>query len=213
MSGIQDKETFLTDNWQFTVFAIIGLALAGMGVANLRRGHTGRRFLAVRANERAAEASGVDVARTKMLGFRDLVGNRRRGRRSVRLQAHHHQVRQLWRLHGPRSPVFVYLGGITTVYGALIGGLLAAGGLVNGFIDLHFEGVTRDYITAVGAIGLVFNAIITNGEGIALLQSDQGGHILVRLRRKREDAPDDPVTEWRGPHASAFRPELVGDPA
>lgn len=212
--GIQDQETFLTDNWQFTVFAIIGLALAGMGVANLRRGHTGRRFLAVRANERAAEASGVDVARTKMLGFAISSGIAGVGGVLFAYKLTIIKFDNFGVFTGLALLVFVYLGGITTVYGALIGGLLAAGGLVNGFIVLHFEGVTRDYITAVGAIGLVFNAIITNGEGIALLQSDQGGHILSGLRRKREDAPDDPVTELaEDPTPAPSDTELVGDPA
>ena len=38
-------------------------------VVNLRRSATGRRFLAVRGNERAAAAAGVNVAGTKLLAF------------------------------------------------------------------------------------------------------------------------------------------------
>src|SRR3954454_13169733 len=38
-----------------------------LAVVNLRRGATGRRFLAVRSNERAAAAAGIDVGRTKLL--------------------------------------------------------------------------------------------------------------------------------------------------
>ncbi len=38
-------------------------------VANVRRAGLGRRFLAVRANERAAAAAGINVARTKLLAF------------------------------------------------------------------------------------------------------------------------------------------------
>ena len=48
---------------------MIVFALLGMAVASLRKGPTGRRFLAVRANERAAAAVGIDVARTKLIGF------------------------------------------------------------------------------------------------------------------------------------------------
>ena len=43
--------------------------LAGLVVANIRRGRSGRRMLAVRANERAAAASGISVVGTKLHAF------------------------------------------------------------------------------------------------------------------------------------------------
>ena len=45
------------------------LCLLAALVSNLRRSGTGRRFLAVRANERAAAAAGIEVPRTKLLAF------------------------------------------------------------------------------------------------------------------------------------------------
>jgi sulfate-transporting ATPase len=45
------------------------LVLAALAVANLRRGRTGRRLLAVRTNERAAAAIGVNVFEAKLYGF------------------------------------------------------------------------------------------------------------------------------------------------
>ena len=45
------------------------MASCWLVVANIRRTGTGRRFLAVRANERAAAAAGINVARTKLLAF------------------------------------------------------------------------------------------------------------------------------------------------
>ncbi|MGI9623254.1 MAG: ABC transporter permease [Acidimicrobiales bacterium] len=192
--GVQDEADFLTDNWQFTTFAIILLVLIGMGVANLRRGQTGRRFLSVRSNERAAAAAGVDVARTKLLGF--AISSAIAGVGGV-LFAYKLTIIKFDNFGvfiGLAVLAFVYLGGITTIYGAIIGGLLTAGGLVNSFITLHFEDVNRDYITIVGAIGLIVNAIVTNGEGVALLQTDQGKHVLKGLRRKpkalAEEDPD-----------------------
>jgi branched-chain amino acid transport system permease protein len=47
---------------------LIALALA-MGVASLRRSHLGQTMLAIRSNERAAAAAGVNVARTKLIAF------------------------------------------------------------------------------------------------------------------------------------------------
>ena len=59
----------LSDAFGFTAFTVVVLTLCAVAIANLRRHGTGRRFLAVRANERAAAAAGVDVARTKLLAF------------------------------------------------------------------------------------------------------------------------------------------------
>ena len=45
------------------------LVLAGLGVANLRRGRAGRRLIAVRTNERAAAAMGISVPGAKSFAF------------------------------------------------------------------------------------------------------------------------------------------------
>jgi ABC-type branched-subunit amino acid transport system permease subunit len=54
------------------IFGVVALAIVcvvGLGVARLRNGAAGRMFIAVRSNERAAAAIGIDVARTKLMAF------------------------------------------------------------------------------------------------------------------------------------------------
>jgi ABC-type branched-subunit amino acid transport system ATPase component len=125
--GAADPNTARTDYWRFTVFAVLVTAAVAVAVAGLRRGATGRRFLAVRANERAAAAAGINVARTKLTGFAIAAGI-----------AGLAGVLQSYRLGSMRTDTyglfvglalfaFVYLGGITSVYGAVIGGLLVGG--------------------------------------------------------------------------------------
>jgi len=53
----------------FGLLCIAVLALSAVGVANLRRGVTGLQWLAVRANEQAAAAAGVNVAAAKLGSF------------------------------------------------------------------------------------------------------------------------------------------------
>ena len=53
----------------YAVVCVVFLILTALVVANLRRGRTGRRLLAVRTNERAAAAIGVNVFETKLYGF------------------------------------------------------------------------------------------------------------------------------------------------
>ena len=50
-----------------------------------------------------------------------------------------------------------------------------------------FNIIDKGLINAVGAIGLVVNAKITNGEGIALLQTDLVKNTLAALRRPPDD--------------------------
>ena len=57
------------NNPPFIIFCLVMLVGSCWLVANIRRSGTGRRFLSVRANERAAAAAGVNVPRTKMLAF------------------------------------------------------------------------------------------------------------------------------------------------
>lgn len=53
----------------FAIVCLVCLAIALRAVANVRRGATGRRMLAVRANERAAAALGISVSGTKLYAF------------------------------------------------------------------------------------------------------------------------------------------------
>ena len=53
----------------FGLMCIVVLAACGLAVANLRRGSTGLSWLAVRANEQAAAAAGVNVAGAKLSSF------------------------------------------------------------------------------------------------------------------------------------------------
>ena len=53
----------------YAVVCVAFLVLAALAVANLRRGRAGRRLLAVRTNERAAAAIGVNVFEAKLYGF------------------------------------------------------------------------------------------------------------------------------------------------
>jgi ABC-type branched-subunit amino acid transport system permease subunit len=53
----------------FGVFLLVVVCLVGLLVARLRNAPAGRMFIAVRSNERAASAVGINVARTKLLAF------------------------------------------------------------------------------------------------------------------------------------------------
>jgi branched-chain amino acid transport system permease protein len=55
--------------WQIYTLCLVSLLLVAAGTSALRRSHTGRVLVAVRDNEVAAEASGINTTRLKLMGF------------------------------------------------------------------------------------------------------------------------------------------------
>ena len=112
----------------FFVLALLGISIAL--VLAVRRGPVGRRMLAVRANERAAAASGVKVAAVKLEGaalasFVAALGG---------LVFAYKNVDFSWSglesSRGLQLLALAYLGGVTSVSGALLAGVLAPSGLL-----------------------------------------------------------------------------------
>jgi branched-subunit amino acid ABC-type transport system permease component len=149
----------LTDSPKFVTFCVIVLAAMCVIVSNLRRGSTGRRFLAVRANERAAASAGIDVARTKLLAFG--IASGLAGVAGVMTAFQQQQISSSNWVYfaGLIALAFAYLGGITSVAGALIGGMLTGSGLISVFGSHQSSGL-HTYTPLIGGVGMILTAII-----------------------------------------------------
>ena len=165
--NLASSEGGQSDRPEFAVFVVVVLILCAVGVANLRRNGTGRRFLAVRANERAAAAAGVNVSRTKLLAFAVAAGIAGIG--GVMLGFKQNDVSSANFVY--QSSIvflaFAYLGGVTSINGAIIGGLLAPAGLITITGNYFFrDAQIEEYTPIIGGASLVLTAII-HPEGIA----------------------------------------------
>ena len=147
------------------IFCLVVVVILCYAVANLRRSATGRRWLATRSNERAAAAAGVNVSGVKVLAFGVSafiagIGGAVAAYRSGTVAADKFEY-----VDSLTFFAFAYLGGIASVYGAISGGFLVAGGLVFTFLAevLH---VPNEFTLILGGIGLIV-AAINNPEGIA----------------------------------------------
>ena len=179
----------LTDRPSFAIFVLVVLLLCAFAVANLRRNGTGRRFLAVRANERAAAAAGINVARTKLLAFG--IGAGIAGVGGVMLAFKQNDVSSANFVYQSSLAflAFAYLGGITSINGAIIGGLLAPAGIITATSNYFLKDTHIDrYVTIIGGAALVFTAI-GNPNGIAPSFQVMFRHLGNWLRRAR-------ATEW-----------------
>jgi branched-chain amino acid transport system permease protein len=146
------------------VCAVAAIAL-GMLVASLRRSRLGQRMLAVRSNERAAAAAGVPVRNVKLVAFG--ISSFIAGIAGA-LYAYNFGSVTAGRFGVVSALAFVafaYLGGITTVTGAAVGGLLVGEGLVIHAVNTWF-GVPIDYQLLVAGLALVLT-IMFNPLGIA----------------------------------------------
>jgi branched-chain amino acid transport system permease protein len=172
----------LPNPW-FGVFCLVIVVLLALLVVNLRRSATGRRMLAVRANERAAAAAGVNVPGTKLLAFGIAafvagIGGALSGYRFGSVTPlFFGSIASLTLL------AFAYLGGISSVTGAVIGGCLVAGGIGFTTLDQWF-GVGPEYTLLLGGLGLVITAVL-NPEGIAGALGQVGHRITRRLPSRR----------------------------
>jgi ABC-type branched-subunit amino acid transport system ATPase component/branched-subunit amino acid ABC-type transport system permease component len=196
--------------WQFGVLVLIVLVLVALAVSNLMRSAVGRRFIAIRSNERAGAAVGINVATNKLLAFGmasflagiagSLIGYSR-GQLSADSFATFVNVSFL---------AFAYLGGITAVSGAIIGGAFAPLGI--GFVISDRLLNVGTVYSLIAGLGVILTAIF-NPIGIAGANRHTWEAIKARRRARAmlptqiavEPAPEDDHPPVITPEAA--RPE------
>jgi branched-chain amino acid transport system permease protein len=156
------------------VFAV--LVVVALFVCNVRRSRVGQEMLAVRANERAASAIGINVRNVKLLGF--TLAAVIAGIGGIFVAYSYGVVSS-----GSSDTVtaltliaFAYIGGITTVPGAILGGLIFTGNLLTFCLQQWF-GVKPAWITLIAGIVLIA-VLVWVPEGV-------GGALFYRQRRTR----------------------------
>lgn len=172
----------------FGLVVLVVLALACLAVTNLRRNRTGLRWLAVRANERAAAAAGIDVARAKLGAF--AVSSALAGLSGCFLAygTSTLSTTSFMVIGALVALALTYLAGISSISGALLAGLLAQSGLITTVVDGWSGGGAGKYVFVVSGLSLIITAIAAP-EGIT-------GLVRARLVRaglartgRRAEAP------------------------
>ena len=184
------------DNFRpiFGIMVLVVLAACAVGVSNLRRNGTGLRWLAVRSNERAAAATGIDVARTKLGAF--AASSFLAGLAGV-------MMAESTATLSPTSFMVIgalvvlaltYLGGVASVGGALVAGLLTQAGVITTLSTDLSGGDVGQYVFATSGIALILTAIFApvglTGLGRAAVQ---------RLRPATGGAPSEAAPSEAAP--------------
>jgi branched-chain amino acid transport system permease protein len=159
----------------FGIFVLVVLIGVIAVVVNLTRGRAGQALLAVRSNERAAAAAGINVTSIKLMVFG--VSSFLAGLAGGLLGYSRGQISvgSFTALVGVSFLAYAYLGGITSIAGALIAGSLAPLGI--GYValnDLLGERLARYYLLISGLLLIVTSVL--NPIGVA-------GQVAMSVRR------------------------------
>ena len=149
----------------FGIFLVVVTLLLALLVSNIRRSATGRRMLAIRSNERAASAIGINVARGKMLVFTISSFIAGIGGCLIAYRFGNVSDASFGTVASLAALAIAYLGGITSVSGAVTSGILAASGVAF-FGTSRIIGSLGKWEVLIGGVLLIFTAI-QNPEGVA----------------------------------------------
>jgi branched-chain amino acid transport system permease protein len=165
------------------------------------RGRLGRAFLAVRSNERAAASSGVNVRSVKLVGF--CLSAFMAGGAGVLIAYSQGQLAEgsFTISTGLLILATAYLGGITSVNGALIAGLLSPLGIV--YVVLNNDFNFGQYYNLIAGLGLVLTAMF-NPEGISGRTYSQYRWVMSKIML-RQAAPAGEATASKKMEAGATK--------
>jgi ABC-type branched-subunit amino acid transport system ATPase component/branched-subunit amino acid ABC-type transport system permease component len=191
----------------FCLMVLAVLAIVGVGVAKLRTSRLGSSMLAVRANERSASASGINVVTTKIAAFAigafiAGIGGSLLGYRLGNVTWDSFDV-----LLGLGMFATVYLVGATSVSGGIIAGLVGYGGILYYAADKWLS-VDQYWFQIVSGALLVFTLIL-HPEGLM-------GPIHRRLaargssQRKAGQAPETPPVTVPTTGLAEAEPQIAG---
>jgi len=169
----------------FLLVVIVGICLL---IANVRRSTLGRQMLAVRSNERAAAAAGVNVTAIKLMGFG-----------LAAFIAGMAGVMYSYEFGGVAATkfgafaalgliAFAYVGGITMISGAFVAGLISTSGLTSYALDKWF-GLSGNWALLFAGVALIVTLIL-NPEGVA-----GANYKKAQQRRARRARAATPVPE------------------
>jgi branched-chain amino acid transport system permease protein len=171
----------LDDSLPSPVFGFVTLGclvLLCLLVANVRRSSFGQRMLAVRSNERAAAAAGINVTAVKLAAF--ALAAFIAGVAGVLYSYNFGSVSgvRFGALTALGLIAFAYVGGITMVAGAIFAGLISTAGLFPYALDKWF-GVSGNWALLFAGLALIVT-LIMNPEGVA------GAEYRKKQERKRK---------------------------
>jgi branched-chain amino acid transport system permease protein len=184
-------------------FVIVVLSLlVVLFVANLRHTGFGKRMLAVRSNERAAAAAGINVRNVKLMAF--AISSAIAGIAGAMYAYNFGSISasRYSALTALGLIAFAYIGGITMVSGAVIAGLISTEALFPHAWEEWF-GLSGTWALLIGGVFLIFNLVVYP-EGVA------GAMYFKKMQRKAGLAKPSAAQAVYARVQRSRRPEATG---
>ena len=172
---------------RFAALTVVLLVVGIFVVSNLRAGPAGRRFLAVRSNERAAAALGISVQHVKLTAFVIAAGLVTIGGILASFRFDTVLLQEFGFTDSLLAVVFVLIGGVGFLLGPVIGAAISPAGIIP-FVFNDIEVIERLLIVVAGLI-VVAQLIGAPDGAVAEVVHRFGGH---RKKRRNEDGGEGP---------------------
>jgi sulfate-transporting ATPase len=171
------------DRYALALLAVF--TVCALAIANVRRGRSGRRLVAVRSNERAAASLGINVVQAKLAAF--AISSVIAGLGGCLLAFRNPAI--VFANYGPLQSIkmvgYAVVGGVGWIAGAIYGGLLEVGALGSKVLDQLGPHV-GSYLPLAGGVLLVV-MLLTAPDGLARQGWEHARLLLARLPKRAGD--------------------------
>jgi ABC-type branched-subunit amino acid transport system ATPase component/ABC-type branched-subunit amino acid transport system permease subunit len=164
---------------RFALFALGCFVVVAVVIANVRRGRSGRRLIAVRSNEAAAASLGIGVYGAKLYAFglasavAAVAGILTAFRTPIVVFS------QFGILGSINAVLWAVIGGIGWVAGALAGAQFAPGSLFAFLLSKVFSPGFNRWLPVIAGVGVI-NTLVFAPEGVAVFYH----HVAERIRSR-----------------------------
>jgi len=183
---------------RYAIVAVVMLALACVVTANVRRGVSGRRLLAARANERAASSLGMQITQAKVYAFAFGSAIAALGGIVIGFTNSYIEFSNFSTLPSIQAIAQSVVGGVGWVAGSIIAGIGQVGGVLTQGLDQWVSQNIASYVPLVGAVLLIV-VLIGQPDGAAAIISGQLAWVGKKLGLTKAAAqPPHTVAETAG---------------
>ena len=150
---------------RYAIFVLIMALLMVWVVSNVRRGRSGRRLIAVRTNERAAAALGIDVPVAKLFAFSLSAAIAALGGILLAFRLSSISYQSFNNFSSITYVGLTLVGGVGHLLGAFVGGTMATAGFNQEVLESNWSGVGR-YIQLISGISILL-MVLAYQDGVA----------------------------------------------
>lgn len=165
---------------RYGMFVLAMALLAVWVVANVRRGRSGRRLIAVRTNERAAAALGIDVMVAKLFAFSLAAGIAALGGILLAFRLSSISYQSYTSFTSITYVGVALVGGVGFLLGPFVGATMATAGVSQEVLESTWDGVGR-WAQLISGIAILL-IVLKNKDGV-VSEWAEGYKVLKRSRK------------------------------